>query len=43
MNALWFVGGAMLGGGVTLMFMCCFQINRINDYEETIRLLQKNK
>jgi len=33
----------MIGGGVTLMFMCCFQINRINDYEETIRSLQKNK
>lgn len=43
MNALWFVGGTMLGGGVTLMFMCCFQINRINDYEETIRSLQKSK
>ena len=31
MGFLIFLGGAMLGGFLGIGFMCCFQINRINE------------
>ncbi|MBQ7715005.1 MAG: inseCt neurotoxin 1c [Clostridia bacterium] len=36
---LWFIGGLMIGGTVTLIFLCSLQINRVNDYEREIRRL----
>ena len=37
---LCFIGGMMLGGGVTLVYLCCLQLERINEYEEEIRRLK---
>ena len=38
-----FILGMMTGGLIGITFMCCLQINRINDYEEQIRKLQKKE
>ncbi len=43
---LWFIVGQFIGGIVTAIILCCFQINRINEYEAKIRSLRaqlKNK
>ena len=35
----WLIVGLILGGGVTLVFLCALQLGRINEYEsETQRL-----
>lgn len=37
MELLIFLGGAMLGGCLGIGFMCCLQINRINEQMKKIR------
>lgn len=32
--------GLLLGGCLSFFVLCCFQINRINDYESEIRKLK---
>lgn len=32
--------GLMLGGLLSTVVLCCFQINRTNDYEQEIRRLK---
>lgn len=32
--------GLLLGGCISFVVLCCFQINRINDYESEIRKLK---
>lgn len=32
--------GLMLGGLLSTVVLCCFQINRVNNYEQEIRRLQ---
>lgn len=33
--------GLILGGCITTVFLCCFQINRINSYEQTVQSLKE--
>lgn len=35
-----FIIGSMLGGFLTTVIICCFQINRTNNYEQEIRRLK---
>lgn len=35
-----FIIGSMLGGLLSTVVLCCFQINRTNDYEQEIRKLK---
>ena len=37
---LWFIVGQFIGGIVTAIILCCFQINRINEYEAELRKLR---
>lgn len=36
---LWFVGGLLFGGFVSMVFLCCLQFHRITRYEAMIREL----
>ena len=38
---LWFFAGLLLGGCISLVILCCMQINRIGHYEQAIRQLQE--
>ena len=40
MAVLWFFVGLIVGGGVTLVFMCALQIGRTNEYEREARRLR---
>ncbi len=40
MAFLWFFIGLLLGGCITLVYMCCLQLSRINDCEDEIRELR---
>ncbi len=33
--------GLILGGCITTILLCCFQINRVNYYEQTIKSLKE--
>ena len=33
--------GLILGGCITTILLCCFQINRVNYYEQTIQSLKE--
>ena len=35
-----FIIGLLLGGCIDIAFLCCLQINRINDYESQIRQMK---
>lgn len=35
-----FIIGSMFGGLLSTVVLCCFQINRTNDYEQEIRRLK---
>ncbi|MBE7002104.1 MAG: inseCt neurotoxin 1c [Ruminococcaceae bacterium] len=37
---LFFIIGLLLGGCISFVILCCFQINRINAYESEIRKLK---
>ena len=37
---LCFIIGLLLGGCITLVVLCCLQINRINEFEAEIRKLR---
>ena len=37
---LFFIIGILLGGCIGIAFLCCLQINRINDYESQIRKMK---
>lgn len=34
MNLLFFILGLLIGGLIAITFMCCLQINRINNFKE---------
>lgn len=36
-----FLAGLTLGGCISFVVLCCFQINRINDYESEIKKLKE--
>lgn len=38
---LWFLSGVLIGGCITLVILCCIQINRRNEYEQELRRLHK--
>lgn len=40
LNLINFIIGSMLGGFLTTVILCCFQINRVNSYEQEIRRLK---
>ena len=40
MSLIWLVVGLILGGGVSLVFLCALQIGRINEYESEARRLR---
>ncbi len=40
---IFFIVGMIAGGLVTLVILCCLQINRINEYESLIRKLKEQK
>lgn len=40
-EVLFFLLGAIIGGSVSFVFLCCIQINRINEYEAEIRKLKR--
>lgn len=40
MKILMFFLGLMLGGFLSTIVFCCFQINRVNSYEQEIRRLK---
>ena len=40
MSVLWLVVGLILGGAVTLVFLCSLQITRANEYESEARRLK---
>jgi len=35
--------GLILGGCITTILLCCFQINRVNYYEQTIKSLKEKQ
>lgn len=37
---LFFIIGLLLGGCIGVALLCCFQLNRINEYEYQIRKLK---
>lgn len=41
MALVWFLSGLILGGAVTLVFMCALQIGRVNEYESENRRLRR--
>lgn len=40
MKILMFFLGLMLGGFLSTVVLCCFQINRVNNYEQEISKLK---
>lgn len=41
MELLIFLGGAMFGGCLGIGFMCCLQINRINEEKRKIEVIRE--
>ncbi len=40
---LFFLLGMMIGGLVSLVLLCCLQVNRINEYEAEIKRLKEQR
>lgn len=38
----WLLAGLLIGGCITMVLLCCLQMNRISEYEQEIRRLRQN-